>query len=101
MKKLILTLYLIAVILFVSSYIFRPTTLLWEIGAGILGITIILSIYDVYKNPIYNKQFWVLSLILLSPISIPIYFLRRESLIRMGKKFGTKGYYESNQGNNG
>lgn len=74
--------------------------------AHIIGLVVLFAIWifvlvDLAKNRIYNKQFWVLSLIVLMPLATFLYLIQREKLIRLGIKFGTKGYYRSNFNKNG
>ncbi len=70
---------------------------------GISGTTLIwvYIIMDIIRNKIYNKQFWILSMIIVMPIATLIYLIQRDHLIRLGEKFGTKGYYTSNFNKNG
>lgn len=70
---------------------------------GIVG-TLIIWLYlfiDIIRNKIYNKQFWILSMIIILPLASLIYLIQREHLIRLGTKFGTKGYHNSNFNKNG
>lgn len=56
----------------------------------ILTIGIVLFINDILYSKVYQKWFWVLSIIILAPIT-PIYYLfQRDKLIRLGEKFKEK-----------
>lgn len=47
----------------------------------------IIIISDMYKNEIYNRKFWILSMFILPAISPLIYMIQRNKLIRLGKGF--------------
>lgn len=68
-----------------------------------LGLTLtwLYVIADIVRNKIYNKQFWVLSMIAIMPLATIAYLIQRNHLIRLGEKFGTKGYHKSNFVKNG
>lgn len=100
-KKTITIPYIISIVSQISYYTFHLQPIVIYLSLILLCFTVIIAIFDASTNKIYNKQFWILSLLLLSIIAIPLYLLRRESLIRLGEKFGTKGYHNSNFSNNG
>lgn len=100
----------IRIILIVSLVLDLVISILYKKPAcntvHMIGLVVFLAIWifvlvDLTKNRIYNKQFWVLSLIVLMPLATFLYLIQREKLIRLGTKFGTKGYYRSNFNKNG
>lgn len=50
---------------------------------------VILGIVDISRNKIYNKTFWIITIIIMTPISGLIYMYQRNRLIRLGNRFGT------------
>ena len=51
-----------------------------------LGIWIIV-LYDLLKNNVYNKVFWLISLFLIPMISVFFYLIKRNKMIRLGNKY--------------
>ncbi len=54
------------------------------------------TVVDIARNKVYNKPFWLLSMVLVAPLATIAYLIQREHLHRLGEKFGTKGYRQSN-----
>ena len=56
-------------------------------GNGFIIGTIILTISDIYEYKVFNKRFWMLSMIFMPPIALISYMIQRDKLIRLGEKF--------------
>jgi hypothetical protein len=50
-------------------------------------ISIIIFTNDVYYNTIYQKWFWITSMVILAPITPIFYLIQRNKLIKLGEKF--------------
>ncbi len=61
-----------------STYQYLTGFVLFEIGWIIVFV-------DMLKNKIHNKQFWVLSMFFVIPVTPIIYLIRRESLLSTGE----------------
>jgi len=59
-------------------------------GIGVMIGTIILIINDILKNKVYNRRFWVLSMLFLPPIALIAYMVQRSKLIKLGNGFSLK-----------
>jgi glucose uptake protein GlcU len=57
------------------------------IGIGVILSTIILMIADVLENNVYNKWFWVISMLCTPPLSVIAYIAQRDKLIKLGQRF--------------
>jgi hypothetical protein len=53
----------------------------------ILIIGIVIFINDILYSKVYQKWFWVLSIVILAPITPIFYLSQRDKLIRLGEKF--------------
>lgn len=51
----------------------------------IIGIVIFAN--DIMYNKVYQKWFWLLSVVILAPITPIFYLFQRSKLIRLGQKF--------------
>lgn len=78
----------ITIIAGVASYFAQVNDPLWLRGTTlfIYLFLVILSIIDMNRNKIYDKTFWIISLIILTPISGVIYMIQRDRLIRLGER---------------
>ncbi len=56
-------------------------------GLILLFSTWIIVFSDMLKSKIYNKPFWIISMIILPNISPLFYIIQRTRLIRLGSKF--------------
>ena len=77
---------------------FNPFCIIGISGTSLIWLYLFI---DIIRNKIYNKQFWILSMIIVMPLATLIYLIQRDHLIRLGVKFGTKGYHNSNFNKNG
>ncbi|MCA1762220.1 MAG: hypothetical protein ABR574_07780 [Cryomorphaceae bacterium] len=66
----------------------------WEFSQFILSFglvlffsTWIIVLSDMTKNKIYNKTFWVMSMLIMPTIAPIIYLIQRNKLLRLGQKF--------------
>ncbi|MCK5781102.1 MAG: hypothetical protein KAH10_00795 [Flavobacteriales bacterium] len=57
---------------------------------GTTIVTLGLIINDMIKNKIYNRPFWVRSIIFMPPIALITYMIQRDKLIKLGNKLNTK-----------
>lgn len=83
------TMLSITIIAGVASYFAQVNDPLW-LRAATLFIYIslvILAIIDMNRNKIYDKTFWVVSILMFAPISGIIYMIQRDRLIRLGERF--------------
>jgi hypothetical protein len=94
----ILFLAFIALTILYRTPLFNTFHIIGISGTAIIWLYLFI---DIIRNNIYNKQFWILSMILMMPLATLIYLIQREHLIRLGEKFGTKGYHNSNFNKNG
>lgn len=53
----------------------------------ILIIGIVIFANDILYSKIYQKWFWLLSIVILAPITPVYYLFQRDKLIRLGEKF--------------
>lgn len=89
MKKPILILVYIlliaGIILGVLGAANKISTYFFQSGAALFAIGWIIVFFDMLKNKIHNKQFWVLSMFFVMPVTPIIYLIRRESLLSTGE----------------
>lgn len=85
------TMFSITIIAGVANFFAQVNDPLWLRGATLLIYLslVILGIIDMTRNKIYNKTFWIISIIILTPISGLIYMAQRNRLIRLGERFGS------------
>ena len=85
------TMFSITIIAGVANFFAQVNDPLWLRGATLLVYIslVILGIIDMTRNKIYNKTFWIISIIILTPISGLIYMAQRNRLIRLGERFGS------------
>ncbi len=85
------TMFSITIIAGVANFFAQVNDPLWLRGATLLVYLslVILGIIDMTRNKIYNKSFWIISIIILTPISGLIYMAQRNRLIRLGERFGS------------
>lgn len=85
------TMFSITIIAGVANFFAQVNDPLWLRGATLLVYLslVILGIIDMTRNKIYNKAFWIISIIILTPISGLIYMVQRNRLIRLGERFGS------------
>lgn len=93
--RIILALLLLISAAFMVAFRKNCADVRFLIGASGSAFVWVFVFVDVLRNKIYNKQFWILSMIILTNLAALIYLIQREHLIRMGEKFGTKGYHNS------
>ena len=89
MKKPILIfvyiLLITAIILGVLGAFNTISTYLYETGIVLFAIGWIIVFFDMLKNKIHNKQFWVLSMFFVMQVTPIIYLIRREGLLSTGE----------------
>lgn len=66
-----------------------------KISYVVTSIVWIWTVLDITRNKVYNKPFWLLSMVLVAPLATITYLIQREHVIHLGKKFGTSGRYKS------
>lgn len=49
--------------------------------------TLVIIINDIIKHKIYNKTFWIVSMVITPSITSIFYMIQRNRLIRLGNKF--------------
>ena len=85
MKKSILILVYIlliaGIILGVLGTVNKISTYYYQAGVSMFSIGWMIVFFDIMKNKIYNKQFWVLSMFFVMPVTPIIYLIRRKKLI--------------------
>lgn len=66
----------------------------WNLSQLLLNIALIflfsawiIVFSDILKNKIYNKTFWIISMIILPNISPLFYLIQRTRLLRLGNRF--------------
>ena len=57
------------------------------IGLMLFFLTWIIVFIDMVKNNIYNKIFWILTMLIMPFIAVFFYLIQRERLLRLGQKF--------------
>ncbi|MGM0550214.1 MAG: hypothetical protein ACQESW_03950 [Bacteroidota bacterium] len=56
-------------------------------GAFFIGfVAWVLTFIDMLSVKFYNKRFWVVSMFILTPLTLPVYWLQRNRLIRLKQK---------------
>ena len=65
----------------------------WELSSSILGFGLtlyfsawVIIISDMAKSNIYNKRFWIMSMLIIPGITQIFYLIQRNRLIRLGSK---------------
>ncbi len=85
MKKpiliLVYILLIVGIILGVLGVVNKILIYQYLVGVGMFAIGWIIVLFDMLKNKIYNKQFWVLSMFFVMPVTPIIYLIRRKKLI--------------------
>ena len=85
MKKpiliLVYILLIVGIILGVLGAVNKILTYQYLVGVGMFAIGWIIVFFDIMKTKIYNKQFWVLSMFFVMPVTPIVYLIRRESLL--------------------
>ena len=85
MKKSILILVYIlliaGIILGVLGTVNKISTYYYQAGVSMFSIGWMIVFFDIMKNKIYNKQFWVLSMFFVMPVTPIIYLIRRKKVI--------------------
>lgn len=85
MKKpiliLVYILLIVGIILGVLGAVNKILAYQYLVGVGMFAIGWIIVFFDIMKNKIYNKQFWVLSMFFVMPVTPIIYLIRRKKLI--------------------
>lgn len=61
----------------------------WIAGFAFLLLTWIAIIIDMKRNEIFNKRFWILSMLIIPSVTSVFYLIQRKKLIALGKEFGT------------
>ncbi|HSV76155.1 MAG TPA: hypothetical protein VLH37_03890 [Bacteroidales bacterium] len=64
--------------------------ILVTLGLMLLFATWVIILSDIAKNKIYQKEFWISTMIILPTITQIFYLLQRNKLIRLGNKFDRK-----------
>jgi hypothetical protein len=64
----------------------KDYSMLFPAYSIILIIGIVIFTNDIIYNKVYQKWFWVLSVIILAPITPVFYLFQRNKLIRLGQK---------------
>lgn len=84
------TLFSLTIIAGVANYFAQVNDPLWLKGVVLFVylFLVILGIIDMIKHKVYNKAFWIFSIIIMTPISGLIYTYQRDRLIRLGNRFG-------------
>jgi len=54
-------------------------------GAGVFAAGWVILLVDMFRQPLYNKSFWILSMFILAPITPIVYLVRRDRFIRAGR----------------
>jgi predicted membrane channel-forming protein YqfA (hemolysin III family) len=62
----------------------------WISGFALLLLAWIAIIVDMNKNEIFNKRFWILSMLIIPSLTSVFYLIQRKKLIELGKEFGHK-----------
>lgn len=62
----------------IASYVITSVVWIW-------------AVVDVARSKVYNKPFWLLSMVFVAPLAVIAYLIQREHLVRLGEKFGTSG----------
>lgn len=57
------------------------------IGLMLFFSTWIIIFSDIFKNNVYNKTFWILSMFIMPFVAVFFYLIQRNKLLRLGKKF--------------
>ena len=83
------TMFSITIIAGVASYFAQVNDPLWLRGTTffVYLFLVILAIIDMNRNKIYDKTFWIVTIIIMTPISGIIYMAQRNRLIRLGERF--------------
>jgi len=59
----------------------------WIIGFALLILAWAIIIIDMNRNGIFNKRFWILSMLIIPSITSIFYLIQRKKLIELGKEF--------------
>ena len=61
----------------------------WIAGFAFLLLTWMAIIIDMKRNEIFNKRFWILSMLIIPSVTAVFYLIQRKKLIALGKEFGS------------
>lgn len=61
----------------------------WITGFALLALAWVAIIVDMHKNKIFNKKFWILSMLIIPSLTSIFYLIQRKKLIELGKEFGS------------
>ena len=83
-KSILIIVYILliaGIILGVLGAVNKISTYYYQAGVSMFSIGWMIVFFDIMKNKIYNKQFWVLSMFFVMPVTPIIYLIRRKKLI--------------------
>ncbi|HSV88863.1 MAG TPA: hypothetical protein VLH61_09495 [Bacteroidales bacterium] len=79
---------IVIAIAFIQNWEFLEVFL--TLGLMLLFATWVIILSDMAKNNIYNKEFWISTMIILPTITQIFYLLQRNKLIRLGNRLDRK-----------
>ncbi len=62
----------------------------WIAGLVLLVLAWVVIVIDMNRNDIFNKKFWILSMLIIPSLTSILYLIQRKKLIYLGKEFGHK-----------
>ena len=79
--------YLFPILWITGNLAISETGMQFGIFLGIVIVTWLLFLADALSADLYQKSFWVVSLVILPLVTYPVYLLRRRRMIEMNQRF--------------
>lgn len=77
----LIALFSIGILLSILNILWFSNDFIWGLSAVILSVVWLITLFDIIKQNVHNKSFWLLSMFFLAPLAIIFYLIRRERLI--------------------
>lgn len=76
---------------FIANYLnIEYSSFINGFGIGIIISTVVMLLTDIIQNKVFNKNFWILSMIFMPIMAAIAYMVQRKKLIRLGEGFYLK-----------
>lgn len=79
--------YFFAILWLTGPEILRNSDFMWGVVLATALVTWVIFISDIVLSPVYNRSFWIISVVFISMITYPVYLIQRKKLQRLYFKF--------------
>ena len=79
--------YFFAILWLTKSELFYNSGFLSGAAFSVAILTLIIFLSDIIVSPVYNRSFWIISVVFISMITYPVYLIQRKKLQRLYFKF--------------